>query len=155
MVPTALWAVWYLGWGHTAHTFVSFDNAAKLPSYVLDGLGSSVAAYLGLSQPFGVTESPSLAWGRPLVVLVVALAVWRVYRIRRPSNRLWVTLAILLSYWSLTGLNASIFGLPTVGRYQYLGVVGLARRLRAPPRGADRAMGHGRDPRRGRPGDLE
>ena len=59
-------------------------------------------------------------------MLVVALAVWRVYRIRRPSNRLWVTLAILLSYWSLTGLNASIFGLPTVGRYQYLGVVGLA-----------------------------
>ena len=44
----------------------------------------------------------------------------------RPSNRLWVTLAILLSYWSLTGLNTSIFGLPTVGRYQYLGVVALA-----------------------------
>ena len=32
VVPTALWAVWYLGWGHTAHTFVSFDNAAKLPA---------------------------------------------------------------------------------------------------------------------------
>ena len=125
-VPAVLWALWYLGWGHTAHTFVSFHNAAKLPSYVLDGLGSSISAYLGLSQPFGVTESPSLAWGRPLVVLVVGLAVWRVYRVRRPSNRLWVTLAILLGYWSLTGLNASIFGLPAVGRYQYLGVVGLA-----------------------------
>jgi hypothetical protein len=37
-----------------------------------------------------------------------------------------VTLAILLSYWSLTGLNTSILGLPTVGRYQYLGVVALA-----------------------------
>lgn len=126
VVPAVLWVLWYLGWGHTAHTFVSFHNAAQLPSYVLDGLGSSISAYLGLSQPFGVTESPSLAWGRPLVVLVVALAFWRVYRIRRPSNRLWVTLAILLGYWSLTGLNASRFGLPTVGRYQYLGVVGLA-----------------------------
>ena len=126
VVPAVLWALWYLGWGHTAHTFVSFHNAAKLPSYVLDGLGSSISAYLGLSQPFGVTETPSLAWGRPLLVLLVGLAVWRVYRVGRPSNRLWVTLAILLSYWSLAGLNSSILGLPTVGRYQYLGVVGLA-----------------------------
>jgi hypothetical protein len=126
VIPIALWAVWYLGWGHTAHTFVSFTNAAKLPSYVLDGLGSSISAYLGLSQPFNVTETPSLAWGRPLVVLFAALAIWRVYRVRRPANRLWVTLAILLSYWSLTGLNSSVLGLPTAGRYQYLGIVGLA-----------------------------
>ena len=126
VVPAALWAVWYLGWGHTAHTFVSFDNAANLPSYVLDGLGSSISAYLGLSQPFGVTQTPSLAWGRPLVVLIASLAVWRAYRLRRPPNRVWVTLAILLCYWALTGLNSSIFGAPTVGRYQYLGVVALA-----------------------------
>ena len=126
VIPAALWALWYLGWGHTAHTFVSFTNAAKLPSYVLDGLSSSISEYLGLSQPFGVTESPSLAWGRPLLVLLAALAIWRVYRVGRPSKRLWVTLAILLSYWSLTGLNSSIFALPTVGRYQYLGLVGLA-----------------------------
>jgi hypothetical protein len=126
VIPIALWAVWYLGWGHTAHTFVSFDNAARLPSYVLDGLGSSISAYLGLSQPFGVTQTPSLAWGRPLVVLLAGLAVWRVYQVGRPTNRLWVTLAILVSYWSLTGLNTSVFGLPTAGRYQYLGVVALA-----------------------------
>jgi hypothetical protein len=126
VVPAALWALWYLGWGHTAHTFVSLDNALNLPSYVLDGLSSSTSAYLGLSQPFGVTETPSLAWGRPLAVLLIGLAAWRIYRVRRPPNRLWVTLAILLVYWSLTGLNSSVFGLPTVGRYQYLGVVGLA-----------------------------
>ncbi|HEY1237569.1 MAG TPA: hypothetical protein VGE91_04480 [Solirubrobacterales bacterium] len=126
VVPAALWAVWYLGWGHTAHTFVSFDNAANLPSYVLDGLGSSISAYLGLSQPFGVTQTPSLAWGRPLVVLLAGLAAWRAYQLRRPPNRVWVTLAILLCYWALTGLNSSVFGLPTAGRYQYLGVVALA-----------------------------
>ena len=126
VLPAVLWAIWYLGWGHTAHTFVSFDNAARLPSYVFDGLSSSISAYLGLSEPFGVTESAALAWGRPLLVLLVGLAVWRVYRVRRPPNRLWVTLAIMLCYWSLTGLNSSGFGLPTVGRYQYLGVVALA-----------------------------
>ena len=45
VIPAALWALWYLGWGHTAHTFVSFTNAAKLPSYVIDGLSSSISAY--------------------------------------------------------------------------------------------------------------
>jgi hypothetical protein len=125
-VPAVLWFLWYLGWGHTANTFVSFHNAANLPTYVLDGLGSSISSYLGLTQPFGVTDGASLAWGRPLLVLFSALGIWRVYRIWRPPNRVWVTLGILLAYWSLTGLNTSIFGLPTVGRYQYLGVVGLA-----------------------------
>ncbi|HEY6771510.1 MAG TPA: hypothetical protein VI035_03560 [Solirubrobacterales bacterium] len=126
VIPTALWGLWYLGWGHTAHTFLSFDNVANLPNYVLDGLSSSLSVYLGLSQPVGETETPALAWGRPLLVLVAALVAWRIYRLRRPPDRLWVVLAVLVGYWALTGLNASIFGLPTVGRYQYLGVVGLA-----------------------------
>ena len=68
--PSCRWfrplsGLWYLGWGHTAHTFVSFDNAAKLPSYVLDGLSSSISAYLGLSRPFGVTETPLSPGGAP------------------------------------------------------------------------------------------
>jgi hypothetical protein len=126
LVPAVLWAIWYVGWGHTAHTFISFDNAANLPSYVLDGLSSSLSVYLGLSQPFGATESSALAWGRPLLVLVAGLAIWRAFLLGRPSGRLLAALAVLLSFWSLTALNASIFGLPTVGRYQYFGVVGLA-----------------------------
>ena len=126
VIPTVLWGLWYLGWGHTAHTFVSFDNVAHLPSYVLDGLSSSLSVYLGLSGPIGATDSPALAWGRPLLVLAVGLAIWRILRIWRPPDRLWTVLAILLGYWSLTALNASPFGLPTVGRYQYLGCLGLA-----------------------------
>jgi hypothetical protein len=126
VIPTVLWAIWYLGWGHTADTFVSFHNAANLPSYVLDGLSSSLSVYLGLSQPFGVNDPPALAWGRPLLVLVAGLAIWRIYLLRRPPDRVFTVLAILACFWSLTALNASIFGLPTVGRYQYLGVVGLA-----------------------------
>jgi len=125
-IPALLWAIWYLGWGHTAHTFVSLQNAANLPSYVVDGLSSSLSVYLGLSQPMGATDQPSLAWGRPLLVLVGAFAVWRLYRLRRPPDRVLTVLAVLLCFWSLTALNASILGLPTVGRYQYLGVVGLA-----------------------------
>jgi hypothetical protein len=126
VVPTALWALWYLGWGHTAHTFLSFDNVANAPSYILDGLSSSISVYLGLSQPFGAGDTTALAWGRPLLLLVAALAVWRVLQLPRPSNRALVVLAVLIGYWALTALNASPLGAPTAGRYQYLGVVGLA-----------------------------
>ena len=126
VIPAALWGVWYLGWGHTAHTFVSFDNVAHLPSYVLDGLSSSLSAYLGLSSPIGETGSPALGWGRPLLVLTACLAIWRLWRIWRPPDRVWTVVAVLVGYWSLTALNASPFGLPTVGRYQYLGCLGFA-----------------------------
>jgi hypothetical protein len=126
VIPAALWALWYLGWGHTAHTFLSFDNVANAPSYILDGLSSSLSVYLGLSQPFGGTDSTALAWGRPLLLLIAALAIWRVIQLPRPSNRLLVVLAVLIGYWALTALNASPLGAPTAGRYQYLGVVGLA-----------------------------
>jgi hypothetical protein len=126
IVPAAIWGLWYLGWGHTAHTFVSFENLANGPSYVLDGLSSSIGVYLGLSQPFGGPDASALDWGRPFLLLVVALAVWRILKLGRPSDRLLVVLAVLVAYWSLTALNASPLGPPTAGRYQYLGVVGLA-----------------------------
>jgi hypothetical protein len=122
-VPAALWAAWYLGWGHTAHTFISFENFADLPSYVVDGLSSSLANVLGLNTPYSPGGAPSLAWGRPLLVLAVVLAAWRVHRTGRPSARLLATVTTLIGFWSLTALNASIFGLPTVGRYQYIGIV--------------------------------
>ncbi|HEX3563611.1 MAG TPA: hypothetical protein VHU24_12300, partial [Solirubrobacterales bacterium] len=43
VVPTVMWLLWYAGWGHDAHTFISFHNAASSPSYILDGLASSLA----------------------------------------------------------------------------------------------------------------
>ena len=126
LVPTLLWIVWYLGWGHTAQTFVSAHNLAQVPSYVLDGLSSSLAALLGLSNPAGgaaVGTASALEWGRPLLLAALVAVCWRIYRLGTPSPRLVATIVILLGFWALTGLNTSIFGLPTVGRYQYFGVV--------------------------------
>jgi hypothetical protein len=122
-VPAALWLAWYLGWGHTAHTFISFDNLANLPSYVADGLSSSLANLLGLSTPYSPGGAPSLAWGRPLLVAAIVLGGWQIHRAGRPSARLLATVTTLIGFWSLTALNASVFGLPTVGRYQYIGIV--------------------------------
>jgi hypothetical protein len=121
-VPTLIWLAWYLGWGHTAHTFVSFRNLANAPSYVLDGLASSLATLVGLNSP-RLTQTSALDWGRPLLVVAIGLAGWRIYRLHRPSDRALAALTILLGFWSLTALNASVFSLPTVGRYQYIGIV--------------------------------
>jgi hypothetical protein len=125
VVPAVLWVVWYIGWGHTADTFVSLHNAANVPSYVLDGVSSSLATWLGLNIPLGDVRASSLDWGRPLLVLGIALGAWRLQRLGRIPGQLLVALTVLVGFWALTGLNTSVFGPPTAGRYQYIGVVGL------------------------------
>lgn len=125
VVPAVLWVIWYLGWGHTADTFVSLHNAANVPSYVLDGISSSLATWLGLNVPAEPFRATSLDWGRPLLVLAIVVAAWRLQRLGRIPGQLLVALAVLVGFWALTGLNTSVFGPPTAGRYQYIGVIGL------------------------------
>ena len=125
LVPAVLWVIWYLGWGHTADTFVSLHNAANVPSYVLDGISSSLATWLGLNIPAAPFRESSLDWGRPLLVLAIVVGAWRLHRLRRVPGQLLVALTVLVGFWALTGLNTSVFGPPTAGRYQYIGVIGL------------------------------
>lgn len=123
-VPTALWLLWYAGWGHNAETFISAANLAHAPSYIFSGLGTSLAVWAGLSStPY---NSDALEWGRPLLIVVIGLAAWRLYVLRRPSPRVLGTAVILLGFWSLTALNTNPFAPATAGRYQYIGIVLLA-----------------------------
>jgi hypothetical protein len=122
--PTALWLLWYAGWGHEAHTFVSFTNFAKSPGYILDGLSASLATWLGLGA--SASDPSPLDWGQPLLVLALGLVAWRLYVLRRPSPRLLGTAALLLGFWFLTALNTNPFAPATAGRYQYLGIVMMA-----------------------------
>jgi hypothetical protein len=124
VVPTALWLLWYAGWGHNAETFISVSNFARSPSYVFNGLGTSLAVWLGLSSTPNNTSA--LDWGRPLLILLLGLAAWRLYVLRRPSPRVLGTAVILLGFWSLTALNTNPFAPATAGRYQYIGIVLLA-----------------------------
>ena len=122
-MPTFLWLLWYGGWGHNAHTFISVHNFANAPSYVLDGLASSLATLVGLGVAIGDYQASPLDWGQPLLILVVGLAAWRVYALGRPPDRLLACLVLLLGFWGLTALNANPLAQPTAGRYQYLGIV--------------------------------
>jgi hypothetical protein len=123
VVPTVIWLLWYAGWGHNAHTFISFHNAANAPSYVLDGLASSLATLVGLGLAMGDFQTSALDWGRPLLVLAVGLAGWRLHRLGQPSGRLLGVLVLLLGFWSLTALNTNPLAPATAGRYQYIGIV--------------------------------
>jgi hypothetical protein len=124
VVPTALWLLWYAGWGHDAQTFISLTNFARSPSYVFDGLGTSLATWLGLGT--GAYDASALDWNRPLLVLVLGLAAWRLYVLRRLSPRILGTAVILLGFWFLTALNTNPFAPATAGRYQYIGIVLMA-----------------------------
>jgi hypothetical protein len=123
VVPTLLWLLWYAGWGHTAQTNISLQNFANLPSYVVNGLATSLGSLLGLGANLGDYQTSPLDWGRPLLVLAVLLGAWRIRGLGRPSHRLLAVLALLLGFWSLTALNASPLAPPTAGRYQYIGVI--------------------------------
>jgi hypothetical protein len=124
VVPTALWLLWYAGWGHNAETFISAANFAHSPSYIFRGLGTSLAVWGGLSStPY---DANALEWGRPLLILLLGLAAWRLYVLRRPSPRVLGTAVILLGFWFLTALNTNPFAPATAGRYQYIGIVLLA-----------------------------
>lgn len=125
VIPTALWFVWYLGWGRHAQNFVSFHNFSTLPGYVADGFSSSLSTLLGLAVPRDEAPITSLDWGRPLLVIALAAGAWRVWRagIMAFHRRLWAVLAMGLAFWVLTGLNATFFGQATSGRYQYMGTI--------------------------------
>jgi hypothetical protein len=124
VAPTMLWLLWYAGWGHQAHTFISLSNFGRSPNYILDGLASSLATWMGLGA--SVFDPSPTDWGQPLLVLALALVAWRLYVVRRFPPRLLGTAALLLGFWFLTALNANPFAPATAGRYQYIGIVLMA-----------------------------
>ena len=101
------------------------------------------------SPPRRRRRSPGgLDWGRPLAVVAIGLACWRLNRLGRAPRWFWVVLAIGGSFWFLAGLNQMPGRDPTASRYQYIGVdLRPARRRRAAARRPDRAARHGRDRR--------
>jgi hypothetical protein len=120
VLPVALYAVWWLGWGHTAESAFSLHNVATTPLYVFDSFAAAIAALLGLATPVeGIASPAGLDWGRPLAVLLGGLAVWRLYRIERIPRSLWVVLAIALSFWILGGFDVKSGRVAWASRYQY------------------------------------
>jgi hypothetical protein len=140
-IPLAVYALWWVGWGHDAESALSAANVAKTPVFVLNGIAASLASLFGLATPIEGAAAGGLEWGRPLAVIAICVAIWRIFRIGRVPTRLWIVLALGGSFWILAGFNQMPGRDPTSSRYQYLGVIflllivaELLRGLRLPPR---------------------
>ena len=62
-------------------------------------------------------------WGRPLLLAALGIGVWRLHRIGRVPQELWVALALASTFWILASFNASLFRGPTESRYLLPGAV--------------------------------
>jgi hypothetical protein len=122
-VPVAVYGLWYLGWGHTAETQISATNIATAPLFLLDGFASSLSSLLGLATPSSQEAIGAMAWGRPLLAIAAAFAIWRLHKLGRIPDGLWVVLAMAAAFWLLAGINEKSGREPTVSRYQHIGAV--------------------------------
>jgi hypothetical protein len=120
LLPAALFAFWWLAWGHEAESHLSGGNVAGLLGYVHDAAAAGVVSLLGLATGDGTSPDQShLIWGKAIVPLLAALVAFRVWRDGGVSRGLAIALALALAFWVLAGLNRSDERFPTSSRYQY------------------------------------
>jgi hypothetical protein len=126
LVPLALYAIWFLGWGHKGSDTFSAHNVLVSPKYVFEAISQSIASLLGLATPLtGSGLQPvGLIWGELLLVIGIGVAVWRLRQLGQISRGLWTALALGGSFWFLAAVTAYLtYRLPTNGRYQFPGAV--------------------------------
>jgi hypothetical protein len=121
-VPLALYALWYLGWGHEAETHLSAHNVLVSPRYVVEGLAAAVGSLLALATIFGEAVGRS-TWGYVVLAALVALAAYARVRGRRFSPGLWPVLAAGATFWFLAGFNAIPGREAWSSRYLYVGAL--------------------------------
>ena len=120
-VATLVFAIWWIGYGHTAQSQFGLDNVSRAPFYVLDSVGAGLASLTGLLPHSEGTIDP-YSWGRPLLALaVVGVFVW-LYRGGRPSRYLLVVGAAALTFWALAAFNFVDGRQPHASRYQLVDV---------------------------------
>jgi hypothetical protein len=123
-IPSLLFAVWWLGWGHTADTSLSLHNLGTTPLSVMDALAAGIASLLGLVSQTPETLAPGgLDWGRAILPLVAVIAGWRLYRLEKVPRWLWIVAAIGAAFWVLAALNVKEGRGPTSSRYQYVSAI--------------------------------
>jgi hypothetical protein len=129
LVPLTLYTVWWL-WGQSAPepsgSGASASNVLLIPSYIAESLAAVLSSLAGLSFEFSreTTEGAVTQWG---IVLAIMATVALALRIRQGSvpRFLWVSLAIVLAFWTLSALARNEFRPPGQIRYLYTGAVGV------------------------------
>ncbi len=122
VVPVALFAVWYLGWGHDAESHLSLRNVMASPRFVAEAMAAAVGSVFGLgTNPEG--GSPDPVWGRSLLVALVVIFGYRQFRKPGVAAGFWPVAAAAATNWFLAGFNLIPGREPTASRYQYVGAI--------------------------------
>ena len=119
-VPLALYAAWWLGWGHDAENHVSAHNVLVSPRYVWEGLSASLDSLLALGTIANEVVGRS-KYGAPLLIVLLALAAYGGYRRRGFFPGLWSVLAAAATFWFLAAFNTIPGREPYSSRYLYVG----------------------------------
>lgn len=101
-IPAAVYAIWWLGWGHTAESGLSVDNAIGAPKYVFEAFRLNIGILTGA---FEVDGAKGIDLMRFLAVALIAFTFGWLYRQRRLPAPLLVAIAIGLAFWGLAALN--------------------------------------------------
>jgi hypothetical protein len=119
-VPLGLFAVWWLAYQDTGSVR---REISLVPGFAADSAAATVSALLGLAGPAIADDGTTLAWGRPLAVAAGALILWRLYHMRPVPTRVLTLLAVLGSFWALTGMQRAGIGPAESSRYLYVAAV--------------------------------
>jgi hypothetical protein len=129
-IPVALYALWWVTYQQTV-----FNRHALLllPQFVFNSAAGTLSALTGLAQinPYNDGSGDFLSWGAPLLVLALALAIWRLRVLRRIPPRVLTLSTILLAFWLLTGVGRAYVSVGSLtltstgdeSRYLFIGAV--------------------------------
>jgi hypothetical protein len=120
--PLALYGLWWLGYQHTGPT----GRISLVPHFIANLSAATVGGLAGrAANAVSGQAGTLLAWGRPLLLLAIAVLIWRLIRLRHVPVRGLTLLTMLVSFWILTALTRA---LPALGlsqavasRYLYVG----------------------------------
>lgn len=121
-IPAALYAIWWLGWGHEAERHVTLTNVLTAPRYAMEGAASAVEALLGLNKASAAAAVPP-DWGLPILIALVALVVYG--QVRKPgfSPRFWAIAGGAATNWLLSAFNFIPGREAYQNRYMYAGAL--------------------------------
>ncbi|MGA8746788.1 MAG: hypothetical protein WB507_13140 [Solirubrobacterales bacterium] len=121
-VPVALYALWWIGWGHNAETHFTLQNLLASPRYVAETIAVGVGALSGLgTEPATLSAEP--VWGRTILIALIAAVGLLIYRRKRVDPIVWPTAAAAIATWFLTAFNEIPGREPTASRYQYVSAI--------------------------------
>jgi hypothetical protein len=123
--PLAAYAVWWLAY-QTDQTGPWRQDLPLTPGFVAEAAAAAISALVGLAaRPYEYGGSTLSAWGPVLLICVVAASGWRIARLRSVPPRVMALLAIVLSFWIVTGLSRAWLGSSAAlsSRYQYVGAL--------------------------------